>query len=608
MINSRVSQITAALSGAAMMSLTALGVLAIDGQLNVSRAQSEAPAPRRLLPRIPVVPERLPKKAEPAPVTPAPEIRSGIEVNQLQGPDPQDFGTINALTGGLARNMWDGTSAALAAHLLGQIPAAIESRTLREMLRRMLLTAGTPPAAGPGEQAINLAALRVSQLQAMGLLRAAKALLDAAPKRNTDSVLQRLHAENSLMRHDIAGACAETKRPGTNLAARYWQQLLIFCHVAENNLAEASLGASLLAEGAEPADPVFILLVDGFVGGGTPKIDALDQPTSLLLAMLRYAKQPVPASALATTSPPLLAMIAASPESNLDLRLSAAEKAVRTGAMSTDRLTGIYLKAPFSGEDLDTALSTAQAARSPRGRALLYRVASGHNVPTARAEVLQRALDFAAEDDVYPLSTRLYQSMLEAMVPSVELSWFAADAVRALSALGRSDLARPWVNGLRYQSVRDPAAKFALDSLWPMTTLAGVPDETVIAVGSLEDWRAALAAVAPESSKARVKDGMALLDIAGHQFEPAQWTAALSGFETVSTRLPDYAYRAALRRAAAAGRLAETILLSSIVAGRDGLATLDVSLLAEVVDALRKVGLEKDAHALVLEAAVRRGI
>ncbi len=604
MTNSRVSRLSAALAGAFVT-----GVLAADGGPGGPLAQSETPTPRRLLPRVLVAPES-PAESTPAPVErqPVPEIRQGIEVNPLQGPDPQDFGTIDAASGGFARALWGDTTAAFAAHLMGQLPRAIASPTVRDLLRRLMLTTALPPVQVEGKVATNLAALRVSQLQNMGLLGSAAALLDAAPNLHADPMLRLLHVENLLMRNDVAEACQEIRRPGIDLADRFWQHLLVFCHAAENNIAEASLGASLLSESSEPVDPVFMQLIDGFVGGETPIIDTVDQPTLLLLAMLRHANLPIPATSLENTAPPLLAMVAASPESDLDLRLAAAEKAVLYGAMTTDRLTSIYAGAPFSGEALGTALSTAQAARSPRGRALLFQAAAGQTVPTARAEVLQKALDFAAEDGVYPLSIRLYRTMLEAMVSSVELSWFAADAARALSALGRADLARPWMNGLRYQSVRDPAAKQALDSLWVMATLAKAPDAPERSFGSLEDWRKAVAAVEPEPSNMRIKDGMALLEIYGLPIESAQWAAALATFETRLTQLPDYAYRVFLGRAAEAGRFGETILLASIIIGQDGPAALGPAVLKDVVGALRSVGLEKEAHALIVEAAVGKRI
>ena len=602
MKNSRVSRATAALSSTTLVLMLTLGTITIDGYWNGLWAQSEAPAPRRLLPRnLPsssAEPQESPK--------PFPEVQPGIEVNRLQGPDPQDFGMIDALSGGLTRNMWDGTSASMVAHLIRQLPDAIKSRTLREALRRLLLTAATPPIVD--QQSVNLGALRIGQLQAMGLLGSATALLDAAPHKDTDIELRRLHANTLLMRNDIVGACTETRRPGTNLAAPFWQHLLIFCHAAENNLAEASFGASLLAEGNEPIDPVFMLLIDGFVSGEVRKVDAIDHPTPLLLAMLRHAKLPMPAAALDLASPPLLMMIATSPETDLDLRLAAAEKAVLFGAMTTDRLISIYLDAPFSGDDLDTALSTAKAARSPRGRALLYQAATGHSVPTARAEVLHKALVFAEEDGFYPQSIRVYQSMLESMVPSVELSWFAADAARALLALGRSELAESWVNELRYQSVRDPMAKQALGSLWAMAKLAGAPNESFLTTASFEDWRAAISANSPSPANARMKDGVALLEIFGYPIEAAQWEATLTGLEAVKVWLPDYSYRAAMRRAAAAGRLAETVLLAVIVVGGDGLGELDASVLADIVEALRTVGLTAESQALIFEAAIGKRI
>ena len=608
MKNFRVSRVMAALLSATLVLMLTLGAITFDGYLNGLWAQSDAPAPRRLLPRILSVPKNLPgSSVEPREtLAPVPEAQPGIEVNRLQGPDPQDFGIIDALSGGFTRNMWDGTSASMVSHLIRQLPDAIKSRTLREALRRLLLTAAKPPVAD--QQSVNLGALRIGQLQVMGLLGSATALLGSAPNQDTDTVLRRLHTNTLLMRNDIVGACTETRRPGTNLAVRFWQHLLIFCHVAENNLPEASFGASLLAEGTEPIDPVFMLLVDGFISGEVQKIDAIEHPTPLLLAMLRHAKLPMPAAALDLASPPLLTMIASSPETDLDLRLAAAEKAVHYGAMTTDRLISIYLDTPFSGDDLDTALSTAQAARSPRGRALLYQAANGHSVPTARAEVLQKALVLAEEDGVYPLSIRLYQSMLESMVPSVELTWFSADAARALLALGRSELAESWVNGLSSQSERDPVAKQALDSLWAMANLVGAPNESVLTTASFKDWRAAVSANSPDLANARIKDGVALLEIFGYPLEAAQLEATLTGLEPVKVWLPDFAYRAAMGRAAAAGRLAETVLLSVIVTGGERLAGLDASVLADIVEALRIVGLTAESQALIFEAAIGKRI
>jgi hypothetical protein len=551
---------------------------------------------------MPVAPE------SPGDTTSAPEIRLGIEVNRLEKPDSQDFGTIDVSSGGFERTVWGDAKASFVAHLTGQLPPAIASPTVRDMLRRLFLTAALPPVQMNETAEINLAALRISQLQGMGLLGSAAALLDSAPNANSDPQLRRLRAENLLIRNDVSEACMETRRPGISLAERFWQYLLVFCHAAEGDLAEASLGAGLLSEGVEPVDPVFMQLIDGFVSGEMPKIDTLGTPTILLMAMFRHAKLGFPVESLKIASSPLLAMVALSPETDLDTRLAAAEKAVLYGAMTTERLTSLYGTASFASEELDTALSTAQTARSPRGRALLFLAAAGQNVPTARAEVLQKALDFAAEDGAYPLSIKLYRVMLESMESSVELSWFAADAARALSALGRDDLARPWMNGLRYESVRNPAAKHMLDSMWVLATLAKSPDETGRPFGTLGDWRKAILTIDPNPANRRIKEGMALLDIYGHPVAAEHWIAALTAFDSQSSNLPDYAYRVALNRAAAAGRVGETILLTSIIVGREGPGVIGLMVLKNIVGALRSVGLEKEAYALIVEAAVAKGI
>lgn len=606
MINFRASQLAAALSVWILIGLPAAE--AAGPSTSPTLAQNEAPTPRRLLPRKELAPE--PDSAPPAPQeSPAPaEVRSGIQINPLEGPDPQDFGTIEAASGGLARTMWAGTSAATAAHLIGQLPKAVVSPTARDLIRRAMLTAAVPPAQNRAGDVVGLAALRVGQLQAMGLLGSASELLQAAPEREKDAGLRRLQIENFLIRGELRAVCDETRRPGIDLTDRYWQHVLIFCQILEDNLDEASFGASLLAESGEPVDPLFMALIDGFVSGQMPTVDTVEKPTPLLLSMLRHGGVPFPESLVDTASPPLLAMIANGTETDLDLRFAAAEAAVRFGAMTRDRLIRIYADAPFSGEDLDSALSTAEAARSPRGRALLYQAASGHTVPTARAEVLQRALDFAAEDGVYPLSIALFGPMIEAMPSSVELSWFAADAARALSALGRIDLARPWINGLRYQSVRDPAARQSLHALWALTTLTTPPETAGPAVGSLGQWREAVMAADADVAGAKIKRGLALLEIDGHPVSNEDWIGALGTFQAAQATVPDFGYRAALTRAAEANRVAETVLLAAIITGRNGAGALDPGILREVTNALRSVGLSAEAHAIVFEAAVEKGI
>lgn len=578
-------------------------------------AQNTAPAPRRLLPRKPVEPESPPAEPESvAPVAPDPfaedpseyKARSGIEVDRLRGPDPDEIGTIDFQTGGLVRTMWQSTPAKYVVHLMRQLPDSMASPTLRDILRRLLLTAADAPAREEGRDSPNLVALRIERLQTLGFLGSASALMEIAPRRQGDGRLLRLHADNLLMRGENEAACAETRRRDIPLEKTYWQYLLIFCQVLDGNLEEAALGANLLAESVESADPAFAALIDALVRGENPSTGEFAEATPLLFAVLHYARLPIPAALFEQASPPLLAMIAAFPDGDLDLRLAAAERAARFGALTPERLTRIYAEAAFSGEDVENALSIAESVRSPRGRALLYQAAAAQNVPTARAEVLQKALSLAREDGVYPLSVRLFSPMLGAILPSAELSWFAADAARALYALGRADLAEPWVTGLRYEVSRDPDVKLAADSLWAAASLS-LPSAAEDAAAA-DAWRAAVTALMPTQARRRFGDAYALLEMQGLSLSGGQWRDVLGNFERRAMQLPDHTYRSALADAATAGRVGEALLLAAIVAGHDGPGEMDIGVLREIVVSLRQVGLMDEARALVIEAAVEKGL
>jgi hypothetical protein len=324
--------------------------------------------------------------------------------------------------------------------------------------------------------------------------------------------------------------------------------------------------------------------------------------------MVRHAKLPIPVNLLDIASPPLLAMIAAMPDADLDLRLAAAERAVQFGAITPEGLTRLYANAPFSGEDLENAFSIAESSRSSRGRALLFQAASAQDVPTARAEVLQKALAQAREEGVYPLSIRVYRSMLEATRPSAELSWFAADAAHALYALDRTDLASLWVAGLRFEAGRDTAAKEAADGLWAIASLSKRPGDLRNIPGTLADWRAVNTTRSPEMEPHLLRQAVALLAAQGIIVEGLRWRDILGDFKRQTVAIPDHAYRAALSEAASENRIGEALLLASIIVGRDRAGKLEMGVLYDIVTALQKVGLVDEARALVIEAAVEEGL
>lgn len=568
--------------------------------------------PRRLVPRgvAPAPNEPVPEKADPG--WPKPALRSRIKVDSLRQLAPDGAGTLDLDNGGFGGDLWQGAPRPLVERLLGRLPAAMISPVMRDMLRRLLLTVAVPPPRSDNDPGSSLIVMRVRHLQSMGLLGSSFELISVAPNRESDEYLWRLKVENYLLRNDLGGACAEANSRDFALEELFWQQLLIYCQALQGDAAGAAMGANLLAETGELKDPVFFALIDQLTEGGAAAIDSLAEPSPLLLSMLRTAKVQIPADAIGDALPPVMGMIGASPNASLELRLEAAESAARHGALTPEQLAEVYASVTFSRDDLDNALSLAEAAPSPRGRALLYQSALVQTVPTARAEVLQKAWSLARASGHYSLLVRVFESLLVNMSPGGEMTWFAADAARALFALRRPFLAQRWMAALRQEAARDPEAKTAVDSLWAMARLVGVQGSSdggaAELVDDAESWRAAVRKMAPDQASQHIADVYTLFRAIGEAVGADDWRALLGDVMHRTAMLPAPAYRAALQAAAEAGRRGEAILLAALMLGEAGPGDMDLTILAEIAVSLRRVGLDEEARNLVIEAAVQRGL
>ncbi len=589
--------------------------------------------PLRLTPRrmpgapAPTSEEERETKEPSSPVRPAQGKQGEIVVEGLGSIDPDSVGTLEEDRGGLGLGMWNGTRRDLVERLLPRLPSDLPSPTLRDLERRLLLSAATAPVSsaaatnarkagekqrdGEGRTAASahrsLLAMRIERLQAMGALDEATALIEIAPSRRQDPLLVRLRTDTMLLENDLGGACAEARRDPARLVKVYWQSLFVFCQALDGDLDGAALGANLLADTEEFDDPVFLALIDRMTGNKDASFDRLPNATPLHLAMMRAAKVEVPADALSSDSPVVLRTIAISPNAPLDLRLEAAERAAVAGALSAERLAEIYLSVSFTAEELDNALSTAESDRTPRGRALLYQAASIQSVPTARAAVLAKAFELAREDGRYDLAVRIYGPLLLNLPISGELVWFAAEAARALYALRRPLPAREWAALLRQQAARDAAARGAAEGLWVVARLAG-DDRTAADEAGFEAWRERQYAQAPERAGRRVAFALALFEALGRPLDERYWRDLIGDLRRYTAVLPPSALRRALREAAANGRRGETVLLVLLMPGAEGLSGTSPELLAEMLRALVAVGLEEEAQALALEAAVSLGL
>ena len=96
-----------------------------------------------------------------------------------------------------------------------------------------------------------------------------------------------------------------------------------------------------------------------------------------------------------------------------------------------------------------------------------------------------------------------------------------------------------------------------------------------------------------------------LLEATGDTVPDAQWEKTVSSGSTV---VPNAALWRQLQSASLAGRIGETIMLSTVALGAGPTGQADPTVLRFVVESLRGVNLDYEARALAIEAAVSAGI
>ncbi len=529
----------------------------------------------------------------------------GIEINPLGDIDPDAIGTLDARNGGFGGDMWSRSDRTAVERLLRRLPSRLESATLRGLARRLLLTNAEPPRSrrATTEATATLLATRVDRLAALGDVRGLNELLRLVPQRYENDRIARARTEGLLLTGEVEEACRKVRREvARDGAAGYWRRAMVYCQLRSGEFDQAMLGVGLMVEqGSTEDDPAFFTLVDAFAGAETASV-TVDSP--LHLAMLHMIDRPLPDDLIEAASPGLLVAIAASERSDLEPRTRAAERAVSMGVLRTAALREIYDLYVFDSAELDDPIAALDENPGGPGRALLYQAVREREQPTARAQLIQAALERAAHPAVYQLLVRvLLPDLLEVPVEP-PLLWFADPAGRALFAAGRLDEGAAWYLLARQEALLDPQGAAAAASLWPYYRLAGNP--TLPWQGDMEAWQASRE---DESSAELARQAWlrgALKALGEDEGEAVSWL----DLATLSSEAPppDGALLFALRDASDMGRVGETVLLSILIIGEKGPADCHPTALVAALSALRGVGLEREARALAIEAAVAKGI
>jgi hypothetical protein len=498
--------------------------------------------------------------------------------------------------------------------LLPTLAVETASPAMHGLLRRLLLTDTMTMA----DEAPNLGllALRLERLLAMGEVDAVFTLLKALPLAKADERVAQRFVEALFYADDSARACTEVRKRIRRYRSAFWRQSFLFCQALAGETGQAMLGAEVLREEGTADDATFFTLIDAVMGDpeARPKarIASLIDPTPLQIAMLRAARQPLPEDAAGSTRPAVLRTLAASPNANREARLFAAERVAASGALPIQILIRLYEGFDFMPEQLAALGDGTELTPSPEGRAMLYQAVLARPNRVARAHLLQTSLQFARRHGGYWILIRALQAALLDIQPSTEFTWFAVDAARALYAGGRIREANAWYALLQAQAADEHTAAAAEIELWPLARIAGAAAVETPISGPLTRWREQWSAAAPEDAPKHTPERAALfyglLAGLGEPLTANDWQALIRQGELATTVMPSATLWHALRAAAQEARVEETILFVLLSLGNAGPAAASPITLNSAITSLRLVGLEGEARALALEAAIDNGL
>jgi hypothetical protein len=588
---------------------------------------------RPLLPANPLPANPLPAPAQPGaagdattgPMTT--DSKSGIEINRLRTIAIDSVGTLDRLSGGFAPDMWRDTPRPVIERLIGLLPAATPSRTLRDLRRRLLLTAATvPPATGAATGAATesssqptggltgpaargtLLLARASALFLAGDLPAVSQLLAVVPASHQEEALAKLASDAAFLVNDLARACDITATWVGRSQKRYWQKALVFCEALNGAWEQVDFGMRLLIELGE-GDETFFALMRG-IGGEANSGSGLD-PSRLRpldVAMLRGARAGLPEPNPTTPAPWLLRSYMDDPKVSLRSRIALAEQAERFGIAESSELARLYDAMQVSPELLESAVSVASADPGPKGRALLYRATQAQVSAFGQAQAIKQAQVVATGRGLYQQMARLYAPIMRSIRIGSEFGWFAADAALLQTADGDLAAARPWLALAEREAEFDPEARDGWRRIWPLIRLMAGDALVEWRADRLRDWWTWIRVAEPENANRKAVLLFGLLAALEDPVPPAIWRGLVDRPAIQQLSDPGLAMTRALADATEAERVGEAIALILIATGEERLESISPAGLVTAVGSLKTMGLDVEARRLAFEIITAIGL
>jgi hypothetical protein len=367
---------------------------------------------------------------------------AGVVVSTLGRFEGPPTGTLDSTNGGLGTDLWSGTSRAEADELMARLPVATTVAPVRALARRIVLTRAATPT-GAADRAFTTVRLR--RLLDAGMLDEAGRLAAMAEVKG-DPAFARVQAEAMLFAGQQAHLCDRTTATRLRSSQPFWIELRAYCYAIGGDEDALALTRSMM-DAQNINDNAFDTLLADVRQNVSKDPGDIEAPNALHIFLLRRVGLPVSFDVgVQLGTPGLLAALRSDGNSPED-RLRAAERVLRTGALSPRELTAIADAQTFTPSQFATEHAQVQQLSFLSAQALL-RQAAARAAPDAQPALAYEALQHAEAKGLIGVAAVLQQNVLLTIEPQKTLHDMAGLIGRALMLTGYGSAASRWTAAL----------------------------------------------------------------------------------------------------------------------------------------------------------------
>ena len=364
---------------------------------------------------------------------------SAVAVGDLGTVEGPIAGTLDAMEG-LGEDAWAKSDRTTIIGMMQGVPPATPSAAASLLLRKVLLT---PAALPPGRSDRSFNALRLSKLLDGAAVNDAADLATRIQAPNNPEVLQ-LQADAFIRAGRDFDACGDLTAYRLQSAERFWVQLRAFCYALNRDPALELTRTVISDQGL--SDPSFLVLLDGLASGQAMAPETVALPDALHLLMLSRLNLPMNAEMAVSLGLADSLIVAASTATPPPLRIAAAEKLLRAGALPTDLFGNILDLTTFTPSDLSVASALARSEPLMQALARLGAALRMTGNPEQRAALIHTALEIGEAAGLLRQVALLFGDDAAVIVPARGWANWSELYMRALLLVGRADAAARWFN------------------------------------------------------------------------------------------------------------------------------------------------------------------